>query len=188
MGYIHIYSKDGKTLQVDAFGHTAMLREREDGHLALSYKLMGILPVNLGELGGIGLARQTVDGHEVLIAHQGPRQALAGERMRAVPMDAGIRRFVDEHLGQYDVTDAGEGKVEIRSVRFLEENGVLIAEVKTADSNQVARVVLKPVTANLALALGPLADRGEVVEALSSGGGAVEVRALGLTFRKRASP
>jgi hypothetical protein len=103
-------------------------------------------------------------------------------------MNASIRRFVDEHLGQYDVTDAGEGKVEIRSVRFLEENGVLIAEVKTADSNQVARVVLKPVTANLALALGPLADRGEVVEALSSGGGAVEVRALGLTFRKRASP
>lgn len=188
MGYIRVYSKDGKSLQVDALGHTVMLREREDGLWGLSYKLMGIVPVSLGNLGTIGLSRQTVDGRELLIAHQGPRQALAGERIRALPVDGNSRQFAEQHLGHYEVTDAGDGKLEIHGVRFLEENGVLIAEVKVADSDQMARVAVKPVTGNLALALGPLADRGEVVEALSSNSGSVEVRALGLTFRKLVPP
>ena len=188
MGYVRIHSKDGKSLQIDALGHTAQLREREDGRFGLSYKLIGILPVNLGALGAIGLSRQTLDGREVLVAHEGPREALAGERIPATAMHPDLRRFVEQHLGKYEVTNAGDDKVEITSVQFLEDNGVFIAEVGVADEKQPLRVVLKPISGTQAIALGPLSDRGEMVEALANKNGHIEVQALGLTFRKVGLP
>lgn len=184
LGYVRIYSTDGKSLQIDALGHTAQLRAREDGRFGLSYKLLGILPVNLGRLGAIALSRQTLDGREILVAQEGARAALAGERIPATAMQSELRRFVEQHLGSYEVIDAGEGKVEITSVRFLEDKGMLIAEVGVADGKQTLRVVLKPVSGTQAIALGPLADRGEMVEALPDKNGQIEVQAVGLTFRK----
>ena len=188
MGYVRIHSKDGKSLQIDALGHIAQLREREDGRFGLSYKLLGILPVNLGALGAIGFSRRALDGREVLVAHEGPREALAGERIPAAAMHPDLRRFVERHLGKYEVTNAGDGKVEITSVQFLEDNGVFIAEVGVADEKQTLRVVLKPISGTQAIALGPLSDRGEMVEALANKNGHIEVQALGLTFRKVGLP
>ena len=188
MGYVRIYSKDGKSLQVDALGHTAQLRERGDGRFGLSYKLLGLLPVNLGSLGTIGLSRRTLEGREVLVAHEGPREALAGERIATTAIDPDLRQFVDRHLGKYEVTNSGDGKVEITSVQFLEDNGVFIAEVGVADEKQTLRVVLKPISGTQAIALGPLGDRGEMVEALPNKNGQIEVQALGLTFRKVGLP
>ena len=188
MGYVRIHSKDGKSLQIDALGHTAQLREREDGRFGLSYKLLGLLPVNLGNLGTIGLSRRTMDGREILVAHEGPREALAGERITTIAIASDIRRFVEQHLGKYEVTNSGDGKVEITSVQFLEDNGVFIAEVGVADEKQTLRVVLKPISGTQAIALGPLGDRGEMVEALPNKNGQIEVQALGLTFRKVGRP
>ena len=188
LGYVRISSKDGKSLQVDALGHTAQLRERGDGRFGLSYKLLGLLPVNLGSLGTIGLSRRTLEGREVLVAHEGPREALAGERIATTAIDPDLRQFVDRHLGKYEVTNSGDGKVEITSVQFLEDNGVFIAEVGVADEKQTLRVVLKPISGTQAIALGPLGDRGEMVEALPNKNGQIEVQALGLTFRKVGLP
>nr|WP_295782833.1 serine hydrolase domain-containing protein [Rhodoferax sp.] len=185
MGYVCISSKDGKTLQADAMGHTLAVRERADGSMGLSYKLLGIVPVNLGRLGAMVLSRRTVEGREVLVARNGLREALAGERIHADPaMDAPTRRFIDQHLGRYELLDTGDGKIEVTSVRLLEENGLVIAEVAVAQDKQTLRVVLKPVGNGLAIALGALADQGEIVETLSDEKGHVDVRALGLTFRK----
>lgn len=60
----------------------------------------------------------------------------------------------------------------------------VLAEVKSTESRQPARTILKPITPRLALALGPLADRGEAVEIVPGGNGAVEVRAMGLKLKK----
>ncbi len=184
MGYVHIYSKDDKTLQADALGHTLELRERADGNMGLRYKMLGLMPVNLGRLGFMALSRRTVEGREVLVARNGQREALAGERLHATVLDAQTRRFVDQHLGRYEPLDTGDGKMEVTGVNLLEENGLLIAEVGMVHDRQTLRTVLKPVGKGLAMALGVLADQGEVLEALPVEQGHVDVRALGLTFRK----
>lgn len=184
LGYVRVHSKDGKTLQVDALGHTLALRERADGLWGLSYNWMGVLPVDLGHLGAMGLSRRTVEGRDVLVAHDGPRESLAGERLQVAAMNADTRRFVDQHLGRYELLDAGGGKVEVKSVQLLEHHGLLIAEVDVVQDEQILRIVLKPLGNRLAMALGPLADQGDIVEALPSEQGHVDLRALGLTFRK----
>ncbi len=184
MGYLHVDSPDGKTLQAQALGHTLALRERSDGSLGLSYKVLGLVPVNLGRIGAMGLVRRNVDGREVLVARNGQREALAGERIHATPLDADTRAFVNQHLGRYAPLDAGTEKIELTSIQLLEENGLLIAELGNANDKQTLRVVLKPVGNRMAMALGVLADQGEMIEALPDAQGHVDVRASGLTFRK----
>ncbi len=184
MGYVHIYSTDGKTLQADALGHTLAVREHADGSMGLGYKVLGLVPIDLGRLGSMALMRRTVDGRELLVARNGLREALAGERVQATGLDASTRRFVDQHLGRYEVLETGGDKMEVTSIRLLEENGLLIAELGSAHDKQTLRTVLKPVGHGLAMALGVLTDQGEVVEALPVEQGHVDVRALGLTFRK----
>ncbi len=184
LGHVHVESPDGKSLQAKALGHTLALRARADGSLGLSYKVLGLLPVNLGRFGAMGLVRRRVEGREVLLARNGLREALAGERIHASPLDANTRDFVNQHLGRYEPLDAGTEKIELTSIQLLEENGLLIAELGNAHDKQTLRVVLKPVGNHLAMALGVLADQGEVIEALPDDQGHVDVRASGLTFRK----
>jgi len=188
MGHVRIHSKDGKSLQLSAMGRTLELREREDGCFGLSYKLMGLFPMNLGTLGNVGFSRRTVDGRDILVARQGSAEALAGERLPDNAMRADLRRFVEQYIGNYEVIDSGDGKLEVSSVRLFEDNGVFIAEVRVTDQKQTLRLVLKPISSTQALALGPLSDRGEMIEAVPNRNGHVEVQAVGLTFRKVGQP
>jgi len=184
IGHVRIDSKDGKSLQAHALGHTFGLRERDDGRFGLSYKLMGLLPVNLGSLGTLGLSRRTLEGRDVLVIHEGPEEVLAGERLPAIEMSADLRQGFQQYIGKYEVANPGDGKVEVTGVRFLEDKGVFIAEVDVADDKKTLRIVLKPISPTRMMALGPLSDRGDMVEALPNQNGHIEVQAAGLTFRK----
>ena len=183
-GLVRITSDDRKSLQVEAFGVTARLRERIDGQFGLSYRLLSVIPIDLGTFGRLGFSRRTIDGRDVLVASNGPREALAGQRLPNAPLPADLRSQVERHLGEYEVVDQGDAKIEVDSVRLLQERERFIAEVGVTSPRQTIGVPLKPLNEAQTLALGVLADRGDMIETVPDPSGAIEVRAVGLTLRR----
>ncbi|HAT30691.1 MAG TPA: serine hydrolase [Janthinobacterium sp.] len=182
MGHLRVYSPDGKSLRADALGHTLDLRERVDGRFGLSYKLLGMLPVNLGEFGRMGLSRRLVAGRELLLTNDGAGEYLAGERLEPAAADALTRDFVDKYLGDYEIANRDGEVPELSHVRLLQENGLFLAEVSGADGT--VRMVLRPVGVGRALLQGPLADSGDMVQALPDENGRARVLAMGFVLRK----
>lgn len=183
MGLVRISTADNKTLRIDTTGLAADLLEREDGRFGLRYRLLGLVPAPLGSLGALGFSRRTVDGRELIVVREHGRDSLFGERLPDIAPTPELRQFVDTYSGQYVAVDTGDDKVEFSGVRVSEDRGVLIAEVKLADRPGTRRLVLRPLSSTQALALGTLADRGDLIQGLTRDAH-VELQALGLRFRK----
>lgn len=188
MGPLRIYTTDNKSLRVDAQGFSGHLLEREDGRFGLRIKLGGLLPAPVGSLGRLGFSRRTVEGREVITVREHGRDSLLGEKLPAAALmptlTAELRRFVDAYSGSYTAVDTGDDKVEFSGVRLFEDQGVMLAEVQFTGRTQTRRTTLRPVSSSQALALGPLADAGDLIQGVRRGDGTVELQAMGLRFRK----
>ncbi len=151
---------DGEHLRADAFGRTFNLIPRSDGVLGIQYKLLGLLPIDLGALDAIGITRRDVAGQDVLVASVGAQEMLLGERIQP-PKDIEPWR---KRLGKYAITNAGDDHTFVERIALAEERGFLIAELTmTGQSGPPQRLVLQPLSEHAAVLLGPLADGGGVL-------------------------
>ncbi|MBU1238048.1 MAG: beta-lactamase family protein [Gammaproteobacteria bacterium] len=159
IGHIRI-RLDGASLRADAFGRTFNLVPRSDGLLGVQYKLLGLLPIDLGALDAIGITRRNVAGHDVLVASVGAQEMLVGERIEP-PKD--VTPWL-KRVGAYAIANAGDDHDFIDRIMLTEERGFLIAELTMTDhAGPPQRLVLQPLSEHAAVLLGPLADGGGVL-------------------------
>ena len=91
-------------LQAEFAGHQFEMQPRDDGWFGLRYKLLGIIPLSLGELDQYQVRRVRIDGREVLLASDGYTQLLIGERLQPRPIPPAWR----QRTGQYEIVNAGQ--------------------------------------------------------------------------------
>jgi CubicO group peptidase (beta-lactamase class C family) len=159
IGHVRIRLESGR-LRADALGRSFDLVTRSDGLLGIQYTLLGVLPIDLGSLGEIGLSRRTVAGRDVLVARIGRQEMLVGERIHPPAKPARWRH----RIGRYEITNAGDDHTFVDRIALIEERGFLLAELTMTDqSGPPVRLPLQIVSDDEALLLGPLADGGEAL-------------------------
>jgi len=155
---------DGGDLRAKLGSTEMRLAVCDDGQLRLRYKLWGLIPIDLGELGRIGLARTRVANREILVARSGPQTMVAGERVTSVELPAGLQGY----LGEYEVADLGEDVPLLRRVKLEYRDGLLLADVTFAEGT--IRHALNPVSDREATVAGLGRYGGESVRFRTEGG------------------
>ena len=87
VGAVNVRKTSGG-LRADVMNRTLRLIPRADGSLGLQYRLLGLFPIRIEELDGVGISRADVAGREILAARMHGREFPIGERMRPVPVPA----------------------------------------------------------------------------------------------------
>jgi len=174
---------DGDRLRARAFGRRFNLVPRTDGKLRPEYRLLGLIPIDLGELDHVGLSLRHIDGRDVAVASIGTQDLLVGERIEA-PKDIGPWR---KRLGRYQIVNAGEDHTFVERVALAEEDGFLVVDLAITDQmGPTARLVLQPLSDHAALLLGPLADGGGTLRCASGTDGIEQCSFAGYVLKRTA--
>lgn len=183
VGLIHV-ELDGDRLHAHAFGRKFSLVPRSDDRLGLEYKLIGLLPIDLGALGSIGISLRRVDGRDVLVASVGTQDMLVGERI-APPKDSAPWR---KRLGRYEIANAGDDHTYVDKVVLTEERGFVIVELTITDQpGSPQRLVLQPLSDHAAILLGPLADGGGTLRCAAGSDGTEQCSIAGYVLKRVAN-
>ena len=161
---------DGDRMSAELGGKTMALREGEGGRLGLAYRLLGLMTVDLGTLGQMGLSCRDRAGRHLLLAELDGKTLVVGERLPAEP-DAwpfDTRHFIGRYRAQL-ATEEVPTLADGNEVRIESEGGRLWASYRLhpAFGGVEVRALLRPVpgSANLARIVGgPLADYGSIVK------------------------
>ena len=164
-GPVHVKA-DGAKLAVELSGKTLALRKRVDGLFGLDYALLGLVSIDLGPLGDIGLSLRQIEGRQVLVGHAAGQDMLIGERLSPPrPLGAWRHRLGNYVISNPDALSAGY------QVRLAEEQGHLTLEIThPTESSETGKRVLKPVSDQEALVLGTLAEGGERLRVIAVNG------------------
>lgn len=150
---------EGRKLYADMAGKTLAVRKRADGLFGLDYAVLGLVSIDLGPLGDIGLSLREQEGRRLLVGSAGGQDMLMGERLGSPPaLGAWRNRLGDYVISNPDLLSAGY------QVRLAEERGYLSAEIThPKETMETGKLLLKPISDTRALALQTLADGGESV-------------------------
>lgn len=133
---------------------------RQDKQLQLQYRLLGIIPIDLGELSRFGIRREVVAGREILRASDGVRDMLIAEKITPVPLSTAWRN----RLGTYRIMNSGEDAQVVTDIKLREENGLLLVEYRMTEfGNARVTTVLLPLSDNEAVFAGLWRGMGETV-------------------------
>jgi CubicO group peptidase (beta-lactamase class C family) len=158
---------DGDSLQAELLDQSFRLVPREDKKLQLQYRLLGLLPIDMGEIGQYGLSRQLVAGHEILTVSDGEQEILVGEKIAPVPISAAWR----QRVGQYEIVDSDEDALLIADLALREEDGLLIVEYTLPEfGKEKISMVVQPLSDNEAILAGLGRGLGETVRVVSNNG------------------
>jgi CubicO group peptidase (beta-lactamase class C family) len=148
---------DGNQLHAEFGGQRLQLLPQPDGTLRLRYKLLGLIPVGLGELDRVNIELRRVADRPLLVARIGTQQMLAGERLpAATPIDPTV-------LGSYapEVFPGEHVLVERVVVSQVGDRLVARTQLKGQPLNP-AGIVLRPIPGDAFEVLGLLAEGGDV--------------------------
>jgi CubicO group peptidase (beta-lactamase class C family) len=144
-------------LRADVMNRTLRLIPRADGSLGLQYRLLGLFPIRIEELDGVGISRADVAGREILAARVHGREFPIGERMRPVPVPA---QWLGR-TGEYEIANLGEDAVLLEKVTLRADDGFLYVDFSIP--------LLFPGTMNFAVA--PVSDDEAVIRGFGRGMG-----------------
>ena len=136
---------------------TLRLIPRADGSLGLQYRLLGLFPIRIEELEGVGISRADVAGREILAVRMHGREFPIGERIRPVPIPA---QWLGR-TGEYEIANPGEDAVLPEKVRLRADGGFLFVDY--------AIPLLFPGTVSFAIA--PASDDEAVIRGFGRGMG-----------------
>jgi hypothetical protein len=149
--------KTSDGLRADVMDRTLRLIPRADGSLVLQYRLLGLFPIRIEELDGVGISRADVAGREILAARVRGREIVIGERMRPVPVPA---RWLGR-TGEYEIANLGEDAVLLEKVTLRADDGFLFVDFSIP--------LLFPGKMNFAIA--PISDDEAVIRGFGRGMG-----------------
>jgi CubicO group peptidase (beta-lactamase class C family) len=144
-------------LRADVMSRTLRLIPRRDGSLGLQYRLLGLFPIRIEELDGVGITRTDIAGREILAARMHGREIAVGERIRPVPVPAAWLG----RTGEYEIANLGEDAVLLEKVSLRAEDGFLFVDYSIP--------ILFPGMMNFAVA--PVSDDEAVFRGLGRGMG-----------------
>ena len=165
MGHVKIHSHD-KGLRADVAGHEFSLVQRADGLFGLNYTVLGIVRLDLGALGEIGLTRRVIGGRDSLVARVGEQEMLVGQRLVPPTYSSAWRR----RLGGYEIVNQEGDRKIAEKIRLVQERGLIFVELFPVEApGRRFRVPLIPVSDQEALLPERLADHGESLHAMTEG-------------------
>jgi hypothetical protein len=156
VGAVNVRNTSGG-LRADVMYRTLRLIPRADGSLGLQYRLLGLFPIRIEELDGIGISRADVAGREILAARMHRREFPIGERIRPVPVPA---QWLGR-TGEYEIANLGEDAVLLEKVTLRADDGFLYVDFSIP--------LLFPGTMNFAVA--PISDDEAVIRGFGRGMG-----------------
>jgi hypothetical protein len=156
VGAVNVRKTSGG-LRADVMNRTLRLIPRADGSLGLQYRLLGLFPIRVEELDGVGISRADVAGRQILAARVHGREFPIGERMRPVPVPA---RWLGR-TGEYEIANLDEDAVLLEKVTLRADDGFLYVDFSIP--------LLFPGTMNFAVA--PVSDDEAVIRGFGRGMG-----------------
>jgi len=176
IGLVDIRDGGGR-LRAAALGKTLTLEPRADGRLGVHYRWLGLVPVDLGEIGQVGLSLKRIGGQDALLLHQGTEDLLLGTRLSPTPIPTAWRA----RTGDYALVNQGRDYPLLSAVRLREQHGVLVVEIES--EGETGQVALQPLDNRQAVLAGKVAGFGERVT-VQGRDGAELLRYSGYLFRK----
>lgn len=164
---------------------TLDLIEGEDGALGLRYRLGGLIPIALGALDELGVSCRRVDGHDVLVARLDGQEMLVGDRL--APPAGPLAGTLAALAGRYEPETAPGERPTIDSVTIIASDGRLWVQPQLTAAlggGDSARWPLLPLSDEVVVVPGPLADVGPVIARISGPDGSLRFRFAGVTFRR----
>jgi CubicO group peptidase (beta-lactamase class C family) len=152
---------NGYNLRAELAGKRFGLVLRQDGYLGLQYRLLGLVPLPVDALADIGLSRDKIDGHEVLLAHIHDRAMVVGEKIAPVPLSAAWRA----RIGEYDIVNADDGAAFLPDrISLKESDGFLLVEASVRDiSDEPIRMAIAPISDSELVVRGLGRQMGETI-------------------------
>lgn len=123
VGAVNVRKSSGG-LRADVMNRTLRLIPRPDGSFGLQYRFLGLFPIRIEELDGVGISRSDVAGREILAARMHGREFAIGERMRPVPVPTEWLK----RTGEYVIANPGEDAILPEKVRLRAEGGFLFVD------------------------------------------------------------
>ena len=154
-------------LKAELAGNSFRLVPRQDKQLQLQYRLLGFIPIDLGDLAHIGIRREIVDGRELLRATDGTYEMLIAEKVMPEPITPAWR----ERLGRYRIANIGDDVTMVENIEIREEDGLLLVDYRLVDFGG-ARIsnVLRPISDSEAVLTGLWRGMGETVRVVLNDG------------------
>lgn len=178
-GFVHV-TRNGAALQAEVAGQTLQLVPQAHGELRLRYRLLGLLPLSLGELDRLALSQRAIGGRTVLIGRIGTQEMRLGERLPPATAQPALSAYVGTYVPELAPGEYGT----VERVQVSLAQGRLLAQVTMRDEPDApVKWVLQPRSDREALVLGTLADMGEVVQ-LDSTGAAPTFHAAGYRWHR----
>ena len=179
-GFIHL-ARDGDGLFTRISGRRMELVPCANGELRLRYRLLGLWPAPLGELGRVRLSVRTVAGRQLLVARIGTQSLRVGERLAPPqPLAPELQALAGTYVPELAPGEFGT----VERVVVSHDAGRLLAQLQLrGEPLAPVRQVLQPVSDTEALLLDTLADVGEVVRIERSGPEPV-IRGAGYRWRR----
>jgi CubicO group peptidase (beta-lactamase class C family) len=145
----------------------------------LSYRLFGLIPIDLEELGEAGLTTEEISGHHVIVAELDHNRFLAGVKVRPHPIDGAWKK----RLGKYKLLNPPEPEIfQIKDFELKIEDGYLV-EVMTFSGDALTQI-LYTVNAQEAVGGGLGRSLGETVRIIKDDEGGEILAYAGLRFKR----
>lgn len=165
LGLISIRPKDAK-LCACIVEETFDLIPYPDGWLGVDRNALGSLPPAVRPLAQMRFQTQTIDGREVVVAKNGNKQILLGEKIPAEPVpEVWLRR-----VGKYELLNP-DGHFPLTDPEVKVREGQLCMSYKLPRlSASTIQVPLRPISDSEAIILGLGRTRGETLRAITVDG------------------
>lgn len=154
-------------LKAELMDRSFRLVPRQDKKLQLQYRLLGLFPLDLGELGRYGISRANVNGHELLKVADGDQEMVIGEKVMPVPVSEAWR----QRTGSYRISNAGADTVLVSDIELRLENGLLLVEYTLPEfgGGRISSVI-RPVSDHEAVFTGLWRGMGETLRVVHEQG------------------
>lgn len=160
-------TESGDALHAEFLGKTFSLVPRTDGRLGLQYRLIGLIPISLGELDYIGVSTATVSGRNILLATSGNKSMLFGEKIAPVP----IPEKWQGRVGAYEIANPGDDAILVDDIRLRYEDGLLCVDYRLPlFFPGILSLSLAPVSDTEALINGLGRNMGETIRVVTVDG------------------
>ncbi len=154
-------------LEAELSSGTVRLTPRSDGLLGMSYRLLGLFKVSLGELDHVQIDRETINGRDVLKAVIDNREYLAGERLQPVP----VPQRWQQRTGEYEIVNSGDDAILVENIRLRYAEDTLAVEYTTPlFTDQAMSVALAPLSDTEAVICGLGRGKGETIRVITRKG------------------
>jgi CubicO group peptidase (beta-lactamase class C family) len=179
MGKADITPKSGNSFKIRSSVGNFNLNLQDDDRYHLGYRIWGIIPVDLEELGQVKLTAEDICGHHVIIAEFHRYRLLAGVRVDPQPIHAAWKG----RLGNYRLLNpppAGIFRLEEFELKI--EDGYLV-EAMTFSEDTFTQI-LRTVNAHEAITEGLGRSLGETVRIINDEAGSEILTFSGLRFKR----